>query len=97
MQDSGKRFPTFWGPGHDWTPDHNWGGSGMIGVQEMLLQTVGKDIYLFPAWPQDWNVDFKLYAPYNTIIECEYYNGKVVKLEVFPKERLNDVKVMLNR
>lgn len=97
MQNSDKRFPTFWGPGHDWTPDHNWGGSGMIGVQEMLLQTVGKDIYLFPAWPQDWNVDFKLYAPYNTIIECEYYNGKIVKLEVFPKERLNDVKVMLNR
>lgn len=23
------RFPAFFGPGHDWLPDHNWGGSGM--------------------------------------------------------------------
>ncbi|MEN0057170.1 MAG: DUF5703 domain-containing protein, partial [Mucilaginibacter sp.] len=35
LKDSGRRFPTFWGPGFDWTPDHNWGGSGMIGLQEM--------------------------------------------------------------
>ena len=31
------RFPAFFGPGHDWVPDHNWGGSGMVGLQEMLL------------------------------------------------------------
>lgn len=42
------RFPAFWGPGYDWTPDHNWGGSGMIGLQEMLLQTNGEQILLFP-------------------------------------------------
>ena len=22
------RFPAFFGPGHDWLPDHNWGGGG---------------------------------------------------------------------
>ena len=22
---SRMRFPSFWGPGFDWTPDHNWG------------------------------------------------------------------------
>jgi hypothetical protein len=44
-----RRFPSFWGPGFDWTPDHNWGGAGMIGLQEMLLQAVGEKIYLFPA------------------------------------------------
>ena len=31
------RFPAFFGPGHDWLPDHNWGGSGMTGLQEMIL------------------------------------------------------------
>jgi len=30
-------FPAFFGPGHDWFPDHNWGGSGMTGIQEMLM------------------------------------------------------------
>jgi hypothetical protein len=33
-------------------PDHNWGGSGMTGIQEMLMAAVpygdGK-IYLLPA------------------------------------------------
>ena len=56
LKDSGRRFPAFWGPGFDWTPDHNWGGSGMIGLQEMLMQSDGKKIYLFPAWPKDWDV-----------------------------------------
>lgn len=36
LQDSDRRFPTFWGSGHDWVSNHNWGGSGMIGLQEML-------------------------------------------------------------
>ena len=51
LADAPRRFPSFWGPGFDWVPDHNWGGSGMIGLQEMLLQTDGKRILLFPAWP----------------------------------------------
>ena len=49
LKNSGRRFPAFWGPGFHWTPDHNWGGSGMIGLQEMLLQTDGEKILLFPA------------------------------------------------
>ncbi|RST31820.1 hypothetical protein HMF7854_13975 [Sphingomonas ginkgonis] len=48
LDDSGRRYPAFWGPGHDWAPDHNWGGSGMIGLQEMLMQTPGDAIHLFP-------------------------------------------------
>ena len=77
LQDSERRFPTFWGPGHDWVPDHNWGGSGMIGLQEMLMQTTDDRIILFPAWPKDWDVHFKLCAPHNTVVECMYKNGKV--------------------
>lgn len=95
MRDSGRRFPTFWGPGHDWVPDHNWGGSGMIGLQEMLMQTDGKRIMLFPAWPKDWNVDFKLHAPYNTVVEGVLKNGKVENLKVTPEIRKKDVEIML--
>lgn len=95
LKDSGRRFPAFWGPGFDWTPDHNWGGSGMIGLQEMLLQTNGRQIYLFPAWPKDWDVHFKLHAPYNTTIEGTLKNGKITSLTVLPKEREKDVTSML--
>jgi hypothetical protein len=27
-----RKFPAFWRPGFYWVPDHNWGGSGMIGL-----------------------------------------------------------------
>ncbi|TGV04617.1 DUF5703 domain-containing protein [Flavivirga rizhaonensis] len=91
LQDSPRRFPTFWGPGHDWVPDHNWGGSGMIGLQEMLMQTNGKQILLFPAWPKEWNVDFKLNAPYETTVEATLKNGELIKLKVTPEFRKKDV------
>jgi hypothetical protein len=91
MKDSGRRFPAFWGPGFDWVPDHNWGGSGMIGLQEMQLQTDGRKIYLFPAWPREWDVHFKLHAPYQTTVEAELKNGKVTLLKVTPESRKADV------
>lgn len=94
FKDANHRFPTFWGPAFDWTPDHNWGGSAMIGLQEMLMQVDGKKIYLLPAWPKDWNAQFKLHAPYNTTIEGIVKNGKIEKLTVSPASRKSDVVVM---
>jgi hypothetical protein len=90
------RFPAFFGPGHDWLPDHNWGGSGTVGVQEMLMASDpygdGK-IYLLYAWPKAWNVHFKLYAPKNTIVEATVKNGKLSQLKVTPSSRMSDVVV----
>jgi len=91
MKDSGRRFPSFWGPGFDWVPDHNWGGSGMIGMQEMLMQTEGRKIMLFPAWPKEWDTHFKLQAPYQTTIEAVLRNGKLEVLKVIPESRRKDV------
>ncbi len=88
------RFPAFFGPGHDWLPDHNWGGSGMVGLQEMLMAADpygdGK-IYLLPAWPKEWDVDFKLHAPQQTTVEASVRNGKVVLLKIFPESRQKDI------
>ncbi|WP_462222677.1 DUF5703 domain-containing protein [Ferruginibacter sp.] len=95
LQNSDRRFPAFWGPGFDWVPDHNWGGSGMIGLQEMLLQTDGNKIILFPAWPKNIDVHFKLHAPYNTTVEAEIINGNLVTLKVIPAERMKDINVLL--
>lgn len=93
LADSGRRCPTFWGPGRDWVPDHNWGGSGMIGLQEMLMQAVDKKIYLLPAWPKEWDVDFKLHAPYSTVIKGKVRNGRIECLEVSPQSRFEDVEI----
>ncbi len=91
------RFPAFWGPGYDWTPDHNWGGSGMIGLQEMLLQTNGEQILLFPAWPKEWNVHFKLHAPGETTVEATLKDGKVTNLKVLPESRKKDIIIMIEK
>ena len=100
MKNGPYRFPAFWPHSIDWAPDHNWGGSGMVGMQEMVMQTHalpgerGK-IRLFPAWPKDWDVDFKLHAPYQTTVEGTFESGKMKSLQVSPKERKQDV-VLIN-
>ena len=72
------RFPAFWDPGFDWAPDHNRGGAGMIGLQEMLLQeTPDGELLLFPAWPKEWNAKFRLHATGGRIVEAEINNGKI--------------------
>ena len=94
------RFPAFFGPGHDWLPDHNWGGAGTVGIQEMLLAPEpgphGK-LHLFPAWPAEWDVDFKLHAPGPTVVECVLRSGKVQSLVVTPASRAADVVNWLGR
>lgn len=91
LKNSGRRFPAFWGPGFDWVPDHNWGGSGMIGLQETLLQAVDDSIHLFAAWPKNVDVHFKLHAPKNTIVEAALKQGKISLLKVTPVARRKDI------
>lgn len=91
--DGSHRFPSFFGPGYDWTPDHNWGGSAMIGLQEMLMQTGadGKKIYILPSWPLDRDISFKLHAPEKTEVEVKLQDGKIVYLNVTPSSRIDDI------
>lgn len=96
LKNSGRRFPAFWGPGFDWTPDLNWGGSGAISLQEMLLQTDDRKIYLFPTWPKHLDVHFKLHAPYQTTVEAEVKGGKIQSIIVLPKEREADIINLFN-
>ena len=56
-----------------------------------------KKYYLFPAWPKDWDVHFKLHAPYNTTVEAVVKNGKVESLKVFPESRRDDIINMLDK
>ncbi len=90
---SASRFPVFWGPNYDWTPDQTHGGVLCTAVQAMLMQTDGKTIHLLPAWPADWDADFKLCAPYRTVVEGRVRDGKLTELKVTPESRRADVKV----
>ncbi|MBN2312122.1 MAG: hypothetical protein JXR94_24300 [Candidatus Hydrogenedentes bacterium] len=90
----GSRFPAFWGPNFDWIPDQDHGCNALMALQVMLMQCDGRAIRLFPAWPKDWNVEFKLHAPYNTTVEGAYAAGALQRLAVSPPERRADVIVL---
>ena len=65
-----------------------------MALQAMLMQSEGKRILLFPAWPKAWDVEFKLHAPMNTTIEGVYRKGKLERLNVVPDGRASDVVIM---
>jgi len=90
---SGFRFPVMWGPNFDWIPDQDHGSVMMLALQRMLMQCDGDEIRVFPAWPKDWDVEFKLHAFQRTAVVGEYRNGRIVKLEVTPDQRRKDVVV----
>ncbi len=87
------RFDAFWGPNFDWIPDQDHGSVILITLQTMLLQTDGRKIHLLPAWPKHWNVEFKLHAPFNTIVEGTCRNGRLVDLNVSPESRRQDIEI----
>jgi alpha-L-fucosidase 2 len=87
----GERFKWFWKEGHDAEPDMDNGGAGMSILQLMLLQPLDGKIQVFPAWPKDWNVDFKLRAPDNTIVSGVYRDGQWQTLTASPAARTPSV------
>ena len=89
--DRKERFPAFWGPNFDWTPDQDHGGILLKAFQAMLMQTDGEKIFLLPAWPKDWDVDFRLHAPGRTVVQGKVRGGKVLNLKVTPPRRKKDV------
>jgi hypothetical protein len=90
---TGSRFPVFWGPNYDWIPDQDHGSVLVKALQSMLLQTDGRKIYLLPAWPSDWDADFRLHAPFRTVLEGKIRRGQLAELHVDPPARRSDVVV----
>jgi hypothetical protein len=90
-RDAGQRYPAFWQPNYDWTPDQTHGGVLMAAVQAMVLQSEGDAIHLLPAWPDDWNVSFRLHAPRRTVVQGRSEGRRLIHLTVDPPERASHV------
>jgi len=91
------RFTAFWETKMDYTPDSDHGANSANGLQSMVLQTNDRQIYVLPAWPENWDVEFKLHAPYQTTVEGVYRDGKLQSLKVTPESRTTDVIDMTTR
>jgi len=88
---SDSRFPGFWNAFHDWIPDMDHGGVLQTALQLMLMECEGEEIRLLPAWPKEWDADFKLRAPFQTTVEGKVRGGRIVDLRVTPESRRADV------
>lgn len=91
---AGSRFPAFWGPNFDWVPDQDHGGVACLALQRMLMQCDDGRILLLPAWPKDWDVDFRLHAPQQTVVEGSVRGGELCDVKVTPQARQKDVTVV---
>jgi hypothetical protein len=93
---TGYRYPTFSPHLQDYQPSADHLANMNAAVQLMLLQS-GEDgaagtMVLFPAWPCDQDVSFKLWGAFNTTVEVVYASGKLVSLDVEPASRAGAVK-----
>jgi len=65
--------------------------NAMPALQYMLLQCDGKRILILPAWPNGWDVEWKLHAPMRTTVEGIFRGGELRKLTITPEVREKDV------
>ena len=93
----GWRFVGFMPAFHDWYPNMEHLAVMKIALQFMCMQyhLHTRRIHLLPAWPcSKWDVDFKLHAPLETVIELKLRKGRVTALHVEPPHRRADVTVV---
>jgi len=87
------RFPLYGSRMPDSCPDFDHFGAGCIALQRMLVQEAGNKILLLPAWPANWDADFKLHLSRQTIITAKIVNGELADWTISPEYRKKDVVV----
>jgi hypothetical protein len=87
------RFPLYGTEGPDSCPDFDHFGSGSTALQRMLVQEAGEKILLLPAWPADWDADFKLHVAQHTVISGRVKDGALMSWSIEPAARKRDVVV----
>ncbi len=74
MTDKRSIFPAFWGPNFDETPDQDHGSNILLAIAAMLYQKDAPN-QLLPAWPKEWDVEFRLPAGPGKFVRCAYHHG----------------------
>jgi hypothetical protein len=92
-----SRFPAMWGPNYDWIPDQDNGGVLLMGFQSMVLQNDGEKTVVLPAWPDEWNVEFRLHSINNTVVSGKYKDGKLLEIHSDPTVDEDNLMIMKTR
>ncbi|XP_062510609.1 uncharacterized protein LOC134186626 [Corticium candelabrum] len=93
---AGWRFTGFAAHYQDYEPSLDHLSTMRTAVHYMLVQwsSVNDTVFLFPSWPTQWDVTFRLHAPLSTVIEASCIGGKLKSLTVTPDTRKKDIKVI---
>jgi alpha-L-fucosidase 2 len=86
-KDPDSRFPVFWQTNYDWSPDQDHGSNLLKTLQTMLLQEAEGKILVAPAWPQAWDVTFRLHTAQQTVVSGRRQNGRWINLVTRPTAR----------
>ena len=86
-KDPDSRFPVFWQTNYDWSPDQDHGSNLLKTLQTMLLQEAEGKILVAPAWPQAWDVTFRLHTAQQTVVSGRRQNGRWINLVTGPRAR----------
>jgi hypothetical protein len=87
------RFPLYGKEGPDSCPDFDHFGAGSVALQRMLVQEAGDKVFLLPAWPADWDADFKLHLARRTVLCGTVKDGKLTAWDIQPPSRKKDVTI----
>ncbi|HXP63555.1 MAG TPA: LamG-like jellyroll fold domain-containing protein, partial [Dongiaceae bacterium] len=87
------RFPLYGKEGPDSCPDFDHFGAGSMALERMLAQEAGRKILLLPAWPADWDVDFKLHLRRGAVLTGIVKDGRLRSWDIVPSSRKEDVTV----
>ncbi len=87
----GGRFEGSWGPDFANLPKNAAADPLADVLRDMIVQAQGGKIYLFPGWPEDVDVSFRLALSGNRRIEAVYKDGKFDEIEVWPKRQTGNV------
>ena len=68
--------------------------SGFPIAADTTLKLAPGGITLLPAWPPQWEADFKLHARKHMVIEGKVRGGKIVDLKVTPASLRNQVTIL---
>jgi hypothetical protein len=75
------------------TEDFDHFGAGSVALQRMLVQEVRSRILLPPAWPADWDADFKLHLGRGTVLTGTVKDGRLTTWDIVPASRKRNVTV----
>ncbi len=92
FDDKSLGFPQFWGSDFSLLPSEKDEVDALVdSLRPLLIETTGKRVCIFPGWPVDKDISFRIDTVTGLGVEVVYRDQEIKRLEVYPKQRTNEV------